>query len=208
MKFNIGNLSKWVAVLLLSTGAVQGEAALSEPVDGMVYDDVLNLCWLQDVSRSGPLTWANAVAWAEGLEHGGHSDWRLARMSSSSPTTSITTCTAMNEEACRTSGNELGYMFFYNLPGYLPKTGNQGPFTNIPSLIWSDTEHASLPYLAWVFNAYYGHQPLGDKGFQHYAWAVRSGQCRVAPKPIPTVSAWGLGLLGLLLAGLARARLR
>jgi len=40
--------------LLLATGAVQ--AGLSEPVDGMVYDNVLDLCWLQDASASGQLT--------------------------------------------------------------------------------------------------------------------------------------------------------
>lgn len=38
------------AALLLGAGAAQVQAALSEAVDGMVYDDVLDLCWLQDVS--------------------------------------------------------------------------------------------------------------------------------------------------------------
>jgi len=46
--------------LLLATGAVQAE--LSEPVDGMVYDDALDLCWLQHANASGSLSWDDAVA--------------------------------------------------------------------------------------------------------------------------------------------------
>ena len=195
------------AGLLLGTGLVQ--AALSEPVDGMVYDDVLDLCWLQDVGTSGPRNWGDAVAWAEDLVFGGHTDWRLARMSSTSPTQSITFCTSTNEEACRTSGNELGYMFFHNLTGDFPKTGNQGPFTDIPEFIWSGTEFSAV--FAWFFVANGGGQLFVDKDLQLFGWAVRPGQCRAAPgrpEPIPAVGAWGLGVLGLLLMLLARARLR
>lgn len=64
-------------------------------------------------------------------------------MSDTSPTTSITVCNNTNEEACRTSGNELGYMFFHNLTGSFPKTGDQGPFTNIPEGLWSGTEYSA-----------------------------------------------------------------
>jgi hypothetical protein len=194
--------------LLVASAAVQ--AALSEPVDGMVYDDVLDLCWLQDASASGELSWDGAVAWAENLEFGGQDDWRLARMSNTSPTTSITTCDDTNEEACRTSGNELGYMFYHNLPGSFPKTGDQGPFINIPTFIWSGTERDEL--IAWVLAADTGGQNTGSKmGSTSYGWAVRPGQCRAAPdgpEPVPAVSAWGLGVLGMLLMVLARARLR
>lgn len=184
----------------LGCGSVAGnwvgvQAALSEAVDGMVYDDVLDLCWLQDVGTSGPRNWDAAVAWAGNLVFGGHSDWRLARMSSTLSTESITVCNGTNEEACRTSGNELGYMFFHNLTGAFPKTGNQGPFTNIPVLIWSGTEFSADD--AWVLLADNGSQNFNPKDVQFGGWAVRPGQCRAAPgqpAPIPAVGAWGLGL--------------
>lgn len=197
-------------VLLLGGGAVQVQAALGPAVNGMVYDDVLDLCWLQDVSTSGPLTWDGAVVWAEALEHGGHSDWRLARMSTSSSAASVFDCSSGTEQDCIDSGNELGYMFYHNLPGGFPKTGNQVPFTNIPNGIWSGAEYAPYTGSAWNFNAYYGVQYFGWKGYELYGWAVRSGQCQVVPEPepIPAISAWGLGLLSLLLLALGRARLR
>jgi len=193
------------AGLLLGAGAVQ--AALSEPVDGMVYDDVLDLCWLQDASASGERSWDAAVAWAENLEFGGHDDWRLAQMSSTSPTQSITECVGTDEPACRTSGNELGYMFWHNDI----TTVNQGPFTNIPSLIWSGTGFSTT--FAWFLNADDGSQVIDGKRSSFVGWAVRPGQCRDAPapvaaQPVPAVSALGLGLLGLLLTVMARSRLR
>jgi hypothetical protein len=199
------------AALLVGSGAAQ--AALSPAVDGMVYDDVLNLCWLQNASASGELTWDAARAWADGLTVGGHTDWRLAQMSDTSQTTSITVCTSSNEEACRTSGNELGYNLWHNLGGPLSTTGSQGPFTNIPGLIWSATAFDTT-------NAYFlrasldGGQVASTKANTYYGWAVREGQCRDAPPPpagvqsVPAVGVLGLGLLGLLLAGVARARLR
>ncbi len=72
---------------------------------------------------------------------------------------------------------------------------------------WSGTEYAPIPGYAWLFSAGLGGQGNGRKDSQLYGWAVRPGQV-APPQPIPTVSVWSLGLLGLLLAGLARARLR
>jgi hypothetical protein len=199
--------------LLVAAGAVQ--AALSEPVDGMVYDDVLDLCWLQDANASGRADWADTVAWAEGLEVGGHTDWRLAQMSSSSSTDSITVCDGSNEEACRTSGNELGYNLYHNLGG--PGTGDREPFTGIGRYYWSGTEDPPTnpgdPALsAWVLDASNGNHLSYGKRSVIRGWAVRDGQCRAAPvappEPIPAAGAWGLGVLGLLLMLLARARLR
>ena len=135
---------------------------MSEPIDGMVYDDVLDLCWRQDASASDQLTWSNADAWAEALDFGGHTDWRLAQISNTSPTDTPFDCIGGNEQACIDSGNELGYMFYYNLPGDFPKTGDQGPFTNIQAVYWSGTEVPPPPLLlpleAWSFNTNFGLQ--------------------------------------------------
>ena len=198
-----------LTVGLLGAGGAS-QATLSQAVDGMVYDDVLDLCWLQDVSASGPRAWDDANTWAETLDFGGHTDWRLARMSNTSPTASITICDGTNEAACRTSGNELGYMFFHNLGGSFPLLGDQGPFLNIPLAIWSGTEYLPTDD-AWAFKADTGNQDnRGSKAEEVPGWAVRDGQCSAAPpaQSVPTISVWGLGALSLLLMVLARARLR
>jgi hypothetical protein len=189
----------------------------------MVYDDVLDLCWLQDVSTSGERTWDDAVAWAEGLEFGDYDDWRLARMSDqqSIAPQEVVDCAGVTRQDCIDSGNELGYMFYYNLtpPGDTPPTdfgtdlsGDQGPFTGISAGIWSGTENSANSQSAWWFVFVNGDNSPGGKAGGFNAWAVRDGQCRAMPgapaAPIPAVSAWGLGVLGLLLMLLARARLR
>jgi len=128
-------------------------------------------------------------------------------MSDTSPTTSITVCDSTNEEACRTSGNELGYNLYYNLGG--PGTGDRSPFTNVSGAFWSGTEY-SADY-AWAIFFTDGFQQAFLKYPEAPGWAVRPGQCRAAPspaQPVPAVGAWDLGVLGLLLMLLARARLR
>ncbi len=73
------------------------------------------------------MTWDSAKAWADNLVFGGFSDWRLANISSISPTTTPTDCSTATAAACAASGNELGYMFYQNLNGTFgsSKTGNQ-----------------------------------------------------------------------------------
>lgn len=89
-------------VLVVVTSA---RAELSDPVDGMVYDDTLDLCWLQDAGASGPLTWDAAVAWADSLVFGGWDDWRLPQVSNTSPIDTLVTCRVSGEAACIASGN-------------------------------------------------------------------------------------------------------
>ncbi len=188
----------------------------------MVYDNVLKLCWLQDANAPDDLDWDAANTWADNLVFGGHDDWRLPRQSSTSPLANAHSCANGTKHACINSGNELGYMYYYNLTpqGDTPPTnvgtslsGNQGPFLNIRSSTWSSTEFTSTDK-AWLF-AFGGNsaglQGSNPKSEARGFWAIRSGQCRAAPtgaQPVPAVGAWGLGLLGLMLVGVARARLR
>jgi hypothetical protein len=67
------------------------ETSLIDRGGGLIYDDVLNVTWLQDAqyaitfgySSSGRLTWNEAMTWASGLEYFDSvrgvswSDWRL-----------------------------------------------------------------------------------------------------------------------------------
>lgn len=69
---------------MLVTGAAQ--AALVDRGGGMLYDNVLNITWLQDANYAktsgydadGRMNWSAAKTWADSLVFGGFSDWRLA----------------------------------------------------------------------------------------------------------------------------------
>ena len=143
-------------LLLLGTAEITG-AALYEIGVGLIYDDYLEITWLQDANYAqtsgydtdGQMNWSDAVDWADQLVYGGYDDWRL-------PTTvgetyeygyDGTTTTGYN-----ITSSEMGYMYYENLHnlGYLSTGGNtqQGwgltntnPFLNLQrGVYWSGTE--------------------------------------------------------------------
>jgi len=75
------------AFALGTSGAAS--AALIDRGGGLIYDDVLDITWLQDANYAqtsgfdadGLMTWADAVAWADTLVFGGFDDWRLPTLS-------------------------------------------------------------------------------------------------------------------------------
>lgn len=72
-----------MAVLLGLGGA--SHAALIDRGNGLIYDDVLDITWLQDANYAqtsgydadGRMTWAAAKAWVDQLVYEGYDDWRL-----------------------------------------------------------------------------------------------------------------------------------
>src|SRR6188474_1855315 len=69
---------------LIALGASEStKAALIDRGNGLIYDTVLNITWIQDVGLSstqggpGIFNWHGANAWAEQLVFGGYDDWRL-----------------------------------------------------------------------------------------------------------------------------------
>ena len=217
---SIKGLALALTVGWLSSGSAV-QAALTDAGNGLVDDTVLNICWVADASLSGAQNWDDLVDWAANLDYGGYQDWRLASMSvaNGTPTGStgtVVACETDTEQNCR--DNELGYMYTYYLPGNYgdDKTGNQTvgdvELTGIQNTYWSGTNLAVAPLTtAWLFVPADGIYDFGSKVEQHYGWAVRPGQCRAAPAdatPVPAVGALGFGLLALLLAGVARSRLR
>lgn len=69
-------------LLMLSTGA---NAALFDRGNGLIYDNVLDITWLQDMNYSrtsgyddtGSMYRSTAQFWVENLDYAGYSDWRL-----------------------------------------------------------------------------------------------------------------------------------
>ena len=137
--------SRAVVLCVATAGMISGgtaQAALFDRGGGLVYDDVLNITWLQDanyaktskVHFNGQMTWVQANAWAESLVYHDsvrnvdYSDWRLPGVSpinGSAFNLSVfdevgTTDKGLNISAPGTkyagsTGSEMAYLFFNDL---------------------------------------------------------------------------------------------
>lgn len=172
------------------------------------------------------MTWDLAQQWIAAMNtasYRGYSDWRLTRITD----TGAPGCDgALHGTDCGynvdLSTGELAHLWYglgniayCDTSGICPQIGwglmQTAPFNNFQdNWYWSGTEYAPDPSYAWHFHAYYGYQYYDFKDVQLHVWAVRPGDVAPAPaaRSIPTVSAWGLGMLGLLLTLVARRRLR
>ncbi len=217
------------AVMLFSACFVNvAIAGLIDRGNGMIYDDVQNITWLQNANLAGtPMNWYTSVAWADNLDFGGFSDWRLPTINVSTQDGrcdySVTGGTDCGFNVL-TASSELAYMFYENLSNvaYYDTNGN-GAQTGWDSLntsftdaltgdtvsfidlnrtvYWSGTEYAPGSDGAWRFRTGNGYQSTSDKGNGNYAWAVRDGDIGAVDATIPepsTLAILGLGLLGLI----------
>jgi len=206
-----------LAAALLLPGVAN--ATLLDRGHGLIYDDVLDITWLQNANlgagssfddgfntSDGRMTWQSAVDWADGLSFQGFDDWRLATFNSASPTTSAFDCSSGTAAACAASGNELGYMYYHNMGSSGVTTGTPTvdgvALNNVQSAYWSGTEFNSTN--AWDFDFVNGGQFHDVKSINLAAWAVRPGDVLAAPEPT-TLLLLGLGLAGL---GFGRRRKR
>jgi len=90
----VGRVGRY-AVAAVAAGAFSvlpgsASAALHDRGNGLIYDDALDVTWLQDANAprtalnsgadgNGIITWSAARAWAAALVYGGFGDWRLPR---------------------------------------------------------------------------------------------------------------------------------
>ncbi len=121
-----------VTAVILNAGVAQ--AALNDRGGGLLYDDVLNVTWLQDANYAktsgydadGAMNWNDATAWATGLVYGGYDDWRLASNSpanGSSWNYSFSFGSTDFGYNITSPNSELAYMYYVNLGlkgGYSP----------------------------------------------------------------------------------------
>jgi hypothetical protein len=148
-KIRIAATALLSGVLLLSQSAPR--AALINRGNGLIYDNVLNVTWVQDVALArtlgmdsdGIFDWLGAKAWADQLVYAGFADWRLPTL------TPINGISFQRNFNCDGSadygygiaapggasagfiGNELAYMFHVNL-------GNQSRCKGeYPDITWS-----------------------------------------------------------------------
>ena len=219
-----------IALVGLSVLTLSANAAFFDRGDGMIYDNVLNITWLQDANYAatqytetnglkgvdgGRMTWVAAKAWADGLIYGGFNDWRLPSVGNT-PTTGYNVTTG-----------ELGYMYYTNqnnLGFYDPNVAccviQEGyGFHNINFI--DEVSSSTMSFLnvqagaygvywynerydddlVWAFYTGYGDQKEFHEHYTRYSWAVRSGD--VHPVPVPA-AVWLLGMALLSLAGVKR----
>lgn len=199
-----------LAVLcLLSIRSEFAEAALIDRGGGPIYDDVLNVTWMQDAQYSitsgyapdGRLNWYDANTFAASVEYYDSvrdvvwSDWRL-------PTT-LDNLASLGYDTTGSS-SELAYMYYVNL-GYAPNYAHDrfdpaptstlyNPFLNIAYRgYWSSTL-SSYNDSAWMLHFHFGSQELNAPGDAQRVWLVRDGDVGV-PEP-GALALFGVGLLG------------
>ena len=183
-----------LALCIMSTS----HAALIDRGNGMIYDDVLNITWLQNANLAGNMSWQDSLDWAGDLVYGGFSDWRLPSIDVNNDGV-VVYCSISSEAECRDT--EFGYMYFQNMMGVGGDdlTGDQLLFTNIQGQHWFSEENALATTTAWVFLFSDSLQASTDKSGLYGAWAVRDGDVVV---PLPA----GIWLLGSGLIGLGAVR--
>ncbi len=201
------------------------KAALFDRGGGMIYDDVLDVTWLQDANYAktsgydadGLMTWNAAKTWADNLSFGGYNDWRLPDVQpinggnfNTNFSNDGSTDTAYNITSTR---SELANLFYVSLgnDGFRDASGalsgcssvspfcltNSGPFINLqPSIYFFGVDITSIR--VWVFNFGSGFQSVNFKNNSFYAWAVRSGDV-VAQNSVPSPAPVWLVSIGLLL---------
>jgi len=220
--------------LLLSAAVCDAQAALYDRGHGLIYDDVLNVTWLQDANYAvtsgyaaahvtggmnsvdsvlidGRMGWQAAKAWVDQLVYMGYDNWRL-------PSVGENPVSGYN----MTSG-ELGYMYYVNLGNHSDNYGSCAPYCLTNTSFLDHTNNVTLDFLnvqsyvywyadaldydyVWGTHLGYGNQDSFYHAYwNYYVWAVADGD--IAAVPVPA-AAWlfGGGLIGL--GGIARRKRR
>ena len=182
-------------------------AAVAELHDrgaGLIYDDVLDVTWLQNANPAGGLmSWTDAMSWVADFEYYDSvrdvtlDDWRLPL---SQPINGVShddtfgyVGTTDNGYNVSSTQNELGYMFHVNLGllSYADVAGNwpqpdfgftadkAGLFLNMgfAAIVpyWTGTEYPPFDGMAYLLPYETGFHHGGTKETRMLVWPVRDG---------------------------------
>lgn len=220
------SFSRTIAAGLLALPAICS-AALVDRGGGLLYDDVLNITWLQDANYAktsdydadGLMSWASANAWAAQLNFGGIGGWRLPSVKPIGTDWNLdfsydgSTDVGYNKN---TANDEFAFMYFNNLglksrysPSLKPQptglTGYSNDIGLVHNLIayayWTATETTLMPGMAFDFYVAEGFQDYYFQDVELHAWAVHDGDIAIinrTPEP-GTAALMVLALGGLLI---------
>jgi len=204
-----GTLSKSLLTIAACCLFGTAKAELIDRGNGMIYDTVQNLTWLQDwnlrwtlgfsnIGRSG---WISADGWTRDLVFGGFDDWRLP--------------SALNNDGsgvCLSYGcttNEFGNLWHVTLGN--PLRGpliNTGPFINMRGPFGTGNTYFTSSIVPggvatfWTSEGLHQLEPVVS-GPLLYTVAVRNGDVM---SPVPEPQTWAMWVAGL--AGLAAVSAR
>jgi hypothetical protein len=182
------------------------------------YDTTLNLTWLN--VQSAASTWDVAKNWAESLNMGGVTGWRLPTMGSPLAEANWSYGGTNEGYNVATSSSEIASLFFSTLSNKsLRDTNgniqsgsgliNNGSFQQLQSTYyWLGTQSATDNTKAWYFDAGVGFQSEKNvgSGFLH-GLAVHSGDVGAIVASVPEPETYAMMLAGLgLIGGIARRR--
>ncbi|MFW0778569.1 MAG: DUF1566 domain-containing protein [Rickettsiales bacterium] len=196
------NYKLLVPLFASSTFMFSAQAALYDRGNGLIYDDVHNITWLQDANYAhtsgykfgGNMSWDEALVWADQLEYAGYNQWRL-------PSTVLDPPPAGHNR----DSSELGNMYV-NYLGNSYVSGLQNTsfvdagsgetvyFDNIKeSLYWFQEVCDGCPDYAWSYDFSDAGQYTTRTITGFYAWAVHDGDIGgVSEVPLPA-AAWLFG---------------
>lgn len=197
-----------IALWLGGTCCTIAHAKLVDRGNGLVYDNVLDVTWLQNadlaatagfgvagISADGVMRLAPANAYIAALNaahYKGFSDWRLPLLKIDAhglPDVPIS-CEFETESTCRS--NELGYMYYHNLGGSSIGSGEVGTkiidgvtLLNIRPSYWSgDLADLGTHLAPWYFQFTFGHADIALVDISNWVWPVRSGDVfGMVPEP-------------------------
>ena len=120
----MSNLLRLSAYLFLCV-SLNTFGALYDRGNGLIYDDVLDITWLQDANYAqtsgydsdGLMTPSQAMAWADQLSYGGYDDWRLPLANLMNPTSPCYGNDGSCDMGYNNTTGELGHMYYNNLGG-------------------------------------------------------------------------------------------
>jgi len=182
-------------------------ALLIDNGDNTITDTDTNLMWVKSLNltdelgvddalygrnTNGALRWSDAIAWVDGLDYAGYSDWRLPVADAS--------CFASGNLAFNCLDSEMGEIYYNSLGNVAQdRIVNLGPFTNAPGFLqfWSSTEYDANSALDFHLSG--GGQHPYNKNAPTNVWAVRDISATPQAVPLPgtiyLMMAGGIGVL-------------